>query len=173
MNYFSRFYRGFQRSGLIALLLSSAAIASAAPAPPTLKTLAGPLSYGRNLQNQHCEIKLNGKLIQHWDCEFAYDPRLLGHFKGQLGPLAEVIVLQELPMGNACNGGSLHFIGITPKKQLKLSAPMDFCGGKDPVLKRQDQGLLITLPGGPDNHGEGLIPTERWRYHNGKLSPMK
>ena len=54
-----------------------------------------------------------------------------------------------------------------------VSGPLDFCGGKDPVIKHQGEIISIAFPGGPPNRGSGHIPTEKWKYRNGQLKKIE
>ena len=72
-------------------------------------------------------------------------------------------------MGNACNGGPIHFLGIRQSGAFQLSGPLDFCGGPDPIVKQDVPLITVTIPGGPPNRGAGTLATEVWCYEAGKL----
>jgi hypothetical protein len=72
-------------------------------------------------------------------------------------------------MGNACNGGPLHVLGLGKSHHLALPPPIDFCGGADPVIRRSGSKVVIELPGGPPNRGTGHLPGETWIFEKGSL----
>ncbi|WP_171974656.1 hypothetical protein [Leptolyngbya sp. 'hensonii'] len=119
-----------------------------------------------------CQVLLENKVINRLNCQNAYAPIVIGRFR-HLGNLEEVLVYQEIPRGNACNGGPLYFLGIRADSTYTLSPPLDFCGGADPLLKQQGPKLFVTFPGGPPNRGTGSLPTQIWQYENGKLRKIK
>ncbi|HBG06223.1 MAG: hypothetical protein A2075_00745 [Geobacteraceae bacterium GWC2_58_44] len=138
-----------------------------------LDTVAGEIRYIRNEKTSRCNVLLDNKSILKMECEFAYLPEIRGDFRENLGKFDEVVVLQENPMGNACNGGPLHLIGLRKDKSYQVSGPLDFCGGKDPIIKHTGEMISIIFPGGPPNRGTGDIPTEKWIFGNGKLKKTK
>lgn len=96
-------------------------------------------------------------------------PEILRRYSQGIAPFDEVLVFQQQMRGNACNGGPLWILGLRRDGSHAVSDPIDFCGGRDPELSATREALTITLPGGPPNRGEGMIPTETWRYRDGKL----
>jgi hypothetical protein len=96
-------------------------------------------------------------------------PEILRRYPQGIAPFDEVLVFQQQMRGNACNGGPLWILGLRRDGSHEVSDPIDFCGGRDPELSATQEALTITLPGGPVNRGEGTIPTEAWRYRDGKL----
>lgn len=152
----------------LSLILSHIVVLSAVAEQKSLPTVAGQLTYLLNETTSQCEVRLNQKIILKLDCEGAYLPAVLGNFRGNFGGVDQLVVFQELPMGNACNGGPLHLIGLR-KNQSYLIKPIDFCGGEDPVVKASDSSVTITFPSGPPNRGKGRIPTEKWEFKNAKL----
>lgn len=139
----------------------------------SIKTVAGDLNFIQNDKTLECTVILNKKLILKFDCEGAYLPKVLGDFRKKIGMLDEVIILQEMPMGNACNGGPLHIIGLKKDQSYQVAGPLDFCGGKAPIIKQQEETISITFHGSPPNRGAGHIPTEKWIYCNGRLKKIK
>jgi hypothetical protein len=157
----------------IPILLLSTAHVPAQEKAETLTTAAGELVVFRVESSGRCGITLGGKAILDADCQYHYAPRVLGHFKGGIRPFDEVVVLQDSPMGNACNGGPLWFLGINRDGSHKISEKIDFCGGRDPVVKRGADRVTVLLPGGPPNRGKGYIPSETWVYQDGKVRQLK
>lgn len=96
-------------------------------------------------------------------------PEILRRYPQGIAPFDEVLVFQQQMRGNACNGGPLWILGLRRDGSHAVSDPIDFCGGRDPQLTATREALTIILPGGPLNRGEGTIPTETWRYRDGKL----
>jgi hypothetical protein len=161
---------------MITLLVAALAsvITTAALAHDTvLTTVSGELRLSRNETAMQCVASLNARPIHTLNCSGAFVPRVLGRFAAYPSQDAELVVLQESPMGNACNGGPLHFIALSRREPPLISAPLDFCGGKAPLRKRLGNTILITLPGGPVNRGAGTVPTERWRYQKGKVERIQ
>jgi hypothetical protein len=99
-------------------------------------------------------------------------PTILKHFNA-VTPYDEVVVFQQNMWGNACDGGPLWFLGLKRDGTFSVSLPIDFCGGRQPVLKQTAGRIIITLPGGPPNRGSGYIPTETWVYENGRVRQLK
>ena len=59
--------------------------------------------------NKSCELKIKNRVVHQYDCEFSYPPTIIEHLKGNFPPFTEIMVIQEWPMGNACNGGAIRF----------------------------------------------------------------
>ncbi len=147
-------------------------ISQAVTADDSIETIAGPLFLTVNKATNKCEYKIKEQTILSFDCEYSYTPDVLGVFNGNFNEFTQLVVIQESPMGNACNGGPLHLIAFNKKTKPFIFKPIDFCGGKDPILKGDAKSVTITFPGGPPNRGEGYIPTETW-YFNGKISKQR
>lgn len=136
----------------------------------SVKTIAGDIFTLKHETDSECKFLLANKTILTIDCEDSFLPVVVGDFRGKIGLFEQVLVFQENPMGNACNGGALHFIGLHENGSYQISKPLDFCGGKAPVIKQQDNLISIIFPGGAPNKGRGKIPTEIWSYRNGEIS---
>ena len=166
-----------QASGIAILLTSIAfwclSITNSLATEKLTNTVAGEFKYSLNETTSVCNIELNNNSILKFKCDYDYLPKIAGHFKGKIGTFSELIVLQERPMGNACNGGPLHIIGLRENKSFHISGPLDFCGGKSPIIKQTGEIITITFPGGPPNRGEGIIPTENWTYRDGHLKKIQ
>jgi hypothetical protein len=87
--------------------------------------------------------------------------------------LKHVAAVQQNMWGNACDGGPLWFLGLKRDGSFSVSSPIDFCGGRPPVIKQTAGRIVVTLPGGPPNRGSGYIPTETWVYENGQVRQLK
>lgn len=96
-------------------------------------------------------------------------PRMLQKYPQGIAPFDETIVFQQDMHGNACDGGPLWILGLKRDGTYAISDPIDFCGGKSPQLSATRDELTIVLPGGPLNRGEGEVPTEVWKYRDGKI----
>lgn len=85
-------------------------------------------------------------------------PTILKHFDA-VTPFDAVIVFQQNMWGNACDGGPLWFLGLKGDGSFSVSSPIDFCGGRQPVVKNQPvvslshsraglrtEGMVIYLP---------------------------
>lgn len=165
----------------ILLLLAIPFAAHAADDNKPVPTIAGDLTIIHNEAIQIkpdddvCAVKVGGKLVFIQRCEGENDPTVIANVrrKSADGDDRQIIVIQRNPAGNACNGGPLFIVEISKKYDPTVSAPLDFCGGADPVISQNAKGLLITFPGGPVNHGSGKIPTERWQYQSGAFLKVK
>jgi hypothetical protein len=156
-----------------AVIVALAVACAAAPDPArTLKTAAGELRVGASDAAGQCPVALAGKTLKAFDCRTSYPPRILGHFKAGFGRFQEVVVLQEQPMGNACNGGPLHVLAIRAGAG-ELAGPVDFCGGSDPVLEQDGTSLIVKFPGGSPNRGEVSVLDEVWRWDDGRVTRVK
>ena len=164
----------------IALLLASVLISAFCPAEEE-ESVSGtivPISMVLNTSTHQCEVLVNHAPVLKVDCyRSASLPRVIANYSGGFGSLQQVLVFQELPAGNACNGGPLHILAIAADKKPLVADPIDFCGGKDPLISRKGKTLLITLPGGPPNRpipgSTVLIPTQKWSYKEGLLTRIK
>ena len=77
---------------VFAALVSTACVTAAHDKAIAIQTVAGELRVEDRDPSKHCLIVLGGKTVQRLDCEFSYTPKLLGHFKGDLRTLQEVVV---------------------------------------------------------------------------------
>jgi hypothetical protein len=169
-------FSSFRSNFKINIILISVYIVNscgAVSAENRVDTVAGELSYVKNKTVMECITSLNKKPILQFDCEFAFEPKIIGDFRDRLGTLDEVIVLQERLMGSACNGGPLHVIGLRKDKSYLVSCPLDFCGGKNPIIEHNEGSISITFPSSPSNRGFGIIPMEQWLYKDGQLRRIK
>ena len=100
----------------------------------TVTTVAGKLDL--SIQNENvCVGLISGVQKFKFDCESQFSPIALGIFKLKDEDFEEVLVIQERPMGNACNGGPIHVFGVQSSGKFKPFGTMDFCGGQDPVIE--------------------------------------
>lgn len=143
----------------------------------TVRILDLDASRGDELSNCRFAVELGSKDVAHTNCRDDDDPfggqpqiDLLRDVRTPIPPFDEVLVLQQNGMGNACNGGPLWFLGLNRDGTYRVSKPIDFCGGRPPILNVEHQSIEVILPGGPPNRGTGTIPTERWSYRNGSIT---
>ncbi len=139
----------------------------------TYKTSAGIFEISPKGGDGNCKALLSGKLVKSFECVYSYTPNVIAHYTNGIGKLADVVVIQESPMGNACNGGPLHVLGIDKSGAFKITDPIDFCGGRDPVIEKRGTKVRITFPAGPPNRGSGYIPSVVWEYSEGVLNEIK
>ena len=134
-----------------------------------LQTIKGVLRVNHDSNKDVCSITLDSDVLFIDKCEGEYDPGIIGSFKfiSSSSGNAQIVVIQRRMGGNACNGGPLILVELTEKYNPTVVKNIDFCGGQDPILKLQNNGLLITFPGGPLNRGSGYIPTVKWLYKFG------
>lgn len=96
-----------------------------------------------NAKNNQCSITINDKVIYQRKCEYEYEPRLV--FYAPLGNWNEIWIFQDVPMGNACDGGTLRiFERISGKNQIHYRGEIDFCGGPNPSFELKRNTLKIT-----------------------------
>lgn len=129
-----------------------------------IETALGQIQYAINEDSSQCEFKHQEQLLMSFSCEFAYPPSVLGVFDGEFGEFTQVVILQESPMGNACNGGNLHLLGIRADNSAKDAGEISFCGGLDPELKIDPKQIIILFPGSTPNRGEGETESEMWVF---------
>jgi len=167
------------RSGLLTLFLLSAVIPAAGAMDLTRNgrlILSGDVNSSAELwvdapnRQGLCLVRLRERIVHKIACEQAFRPKIISHHHGRIGRFADVVVIQEQPQGNACDGGSLHILGIANDHRVAPVKVIDYCGGPDPVFARQGDALRITLPGGKPNRGSDAIPQTVWTFRNGTLS---
>jgi len=100
-------------------------------------------------------------------------PNILRHFKNGVRPFDEVVLFQQNMWGNACDGGPLWFLGLNRNGSFVISSSVDFCGGREPIIREGANNVTIIIPGGPPNRGEGYIPGETWIYQNGEVKRVR
>ncbi len=100
-------------------------------------------------------------------------PEILKYVQKEIAPFDEVVVFQQHMWGNACNGGPIWFLGLRKNGSFQVSKHIEFCGGKDPIVKVGVDKITIVIPGGPPNRGSGYIPGETWVYQNGDVRQVK
>ena len=171
---------------LLAALAAAIALPTHAADPPgsaviaRRATVAGELTItrlGDDAFEGPFRIELGGRPVIETDNDKPVDgmpiPAILTSFRDGLAPYDEVVVLQQSTAGNACNGGPIWFLGLTRSGSFTISAPIDFCGGADPVIERRGAAIVLTFPGGPPNHGTEPVPTEVWEFANGKARQIR
>lgn len=100
-------------------------------------------------------------------------PSILRHFKNGVRPFNEVVLFQQNMWGNACNGGPLWFLGLNRNGSFVISSSIDFCGGRDPVIREGVNKVTVIILGGPPNRGRGYIPGETYVYQNGEVRQIR
>ncbi|HVQ38715.1 MAG TPA: hypothetical protein VMS31_14350 [Pyrinomonadaceae bacterium] len=172
---------------LFMLLLALAQAEVNAQEPPasvvadSLNTSAGELKIVAVKDGCKFNVTLNGKIVVRTDCDDEKNvwattpiPGIHTYYKSQgVRPFVEVVLLQMGMLGNACDGGPLLFVGLKEDKTFALSASIDFCGGRPPVVTWSSDKVTVLLPGGPPNRGDGYLPAETWVYENGRVRPVK
>ncbi len=80
-----------------------------------------------------CSIVIDDKTVYQRDCEFEYAPNLALY--ATLNDFREVWIFQDMPMGNACDGGILRIFERDERndKIIMYSGEVDWCG--IPVFK--------------------------------------
>lgn len=145
----------------------------------SLKTIAGELEIVELIDNCKFNVTLNGKVVFKTDCEDESNeyqtepiPAIHTFYKSTyeaIAPFDEVVLLQQGMLGNACDGGSLLFLGLKRDGSFQLSKPIAFCGGRQPVITWGGNKVTVLIPGGPPNRGTGRIPPETWIYERGMV----
>ncbi|MCB0329292.1 MAG: hypothetical protein KDD70_06505 [Bdellovibrionales bacterium] len=124
-------------------------------------------------KDSDCVLLYREAPVRRFDCSSNEEPALKGYFNGKHGEATSVLIVQEQPLGNACNGGPIHLIPEIENKRIGAPKSIDFCGGQDPIFAQAKEGLVILIPGGPPNRGEGTIPSEVWLYDGVELVQYK
>jgi hypothetical protein len=75
-----------------------------------------------------------------------------------------VLVMQEVMMGNACNGTSFWFTSFSADGSHLFSEPIDYCGGPDLRVYVRDKRIHVSVPATPPNRGTGIIPGFDYAY---------
>ena len=150
------------------------------PFSGSLYTVAGLLKVIVHEESCRYEVVLNGKRIWHSDCHATSSaeadmpiPTIHTYYKQGVQPFAEVILMQQQMVGNACNGGPLWFIGLYQDGSYALSQRIAFCGGRQPIVTWSENKITVVLPGGPPHRGTRIIPTVTWVYENGQVKQTK
>lgn len=153
---------------------------SASPFPDSRMTVAGELEIVPVDEPCKYNVTLGGKIILTTDCEAESNPwssmsipTIHTHHKKAVRPFDQVVLLQMNMLGNACDGGPLLFLGLKKDQTYSLSEPIDFCGGKAPVVTWSSSRVTVRIPGGPPNRGSGYIPGETWVYQNGVVKKVR
>jgi hypothetical protein len=162
---------------------SASAAASAAtpsapsePPPKTGKTVDTPAGTAAEVGT---EVKLAGKtLFPPPDCpagakdgcakvkahgEGNVGVRILRHFDGP-GGARSILLLQVMPAGNACNGGSLFFVRLAGNAPPQFSDVFEHCGGPDPMVGAMADKIVVSVPAHPPNRGTGTIAAKSMEY---------
>lgn len=149
------------------------------PVETHVSTVAGMLVFQEVESWCRYSVALGNRVILATNCKDSRSPfsefpipAVLKHFGAGPAPFDEVVVLQQRMIGNACNGGPLWFLGLRRDGSYQVSTPIDFCGGKDPVVRPEAGRITIFVPGGPPNRGEGYIPSETWAFQDGNLTKI-
>ena len=100
-------------------------------------------------------------------------PTILQRFRNGVRPYDEVILFQQNMWGNACDGGPLWFLGLNRNGSFFISPPIEFCGGRAPIIRARRDAVTIIIPGGPPNRGTGYIPGETWVYQSGGVRQIR
>jgi hypothetical protein len=140
------------------------------PFPRVVSTVAGVLTI---VEPPGCGIMLGARAILVPGCQESIEA--VKHFANGLMPFDEVVVLQEVSMGNACNGGPIWFLGLRRDGTFELSKPLDFCGGKDAVIRPEPGRITVFIPGGTPNrpvNPTDYIPSETWAFQQGQLAQL-
>ena len=98
-------------------------------------------------------------------------PLVRAHFAPGPAPFDEVVVVQQGMLGSACSGGPIWFLGVKGGVA-QMSGQIDFCGGRDLVIRAEPTRVVVFLPGGPPNRGTGYIPSETWAFESGHVRQL-
>lgn len=117
----------------------------------SLQTIAGELKIVEIDQLCKFNVTLNGKVVLRTDCTDESNiwvstpiPIIHTYYKSAgVRPFAEVVLLQMHMLGNACNGGSLLFVGLKEDRSFSLSESIGFCGGHPPVVTWSNSKVTV------------------------------
>ncbi|MBK8215235.1 MAG: hypothetical protein IPK71_15965 [Myxococcales bacterium] len=146
------------------------------PPPKTGKTVDTPAGTAAEVGT---EVKLAGKtLYPPADCpaggkdgcakvkalrDSNEGVKILRHFDGP-GGARSILLLQVMPAGNACNGGSLFFVRLAGNAPPQFSDVFDHCGGPDPMVGAMADKIVVSVPAHPPNRGTGTIAAKSMEY---------
>jgi hypothetical protein len=146
----------------------------------TLHTVAGEIRIVELERNCRYEVTINGKRLIATDCGDEQDPNagaprpeILVYSRLPAKPFSQVVIFQQQMAGNACDGGPLWLLGLRTDGPASRSTNIDFCGGAQPSITVEQDRIVISIPGGPRNRGEGVVPGEDWLYQNDELTRLK
>lgn len=132
----------------------------------TVSTVLGKLTLLK--EDKSCYVRLNKiKVKIPIECEYSHTPSILGKFTKGIQPYDEVIIIQDFPMGNACEGGSLYFLGLKSDGLNQFFDSVCYCGGPKPVIETASNRIIFPAHG--PNRGDGFIPQETYVYSNGEI----
>jgi hypothetical protein len=122
-------------------------------------------------------VTLNNEVVLRTDGDNASSryhefpvPTVVKHVSKRVSPFDEVVIFQQNMWGNACDGGPIWFLGLRKNGSFDLSEDIDFCGGEAPIIKEEPDRIVVSIPGGPPNRGQGSIPGATWIYQHGYLN---
>jgi hypothetical protein len=144
----------------------------AEPSETFVASAIGELRLSRIDELKLCELAFGDRSLFTAPCETQAPPKLIRRIINPLGPMAEVLVFQEQPAGNACNGGPLHIVGISRRLKFLETRSIDFCNGAEPVFTLNGSAITITLTPWQTSSGEIALLTTRWLYSNGRLKKL-
>ncbi|MBB6600454.1 hypothetical protein [Luteimonas sp. MC1825] len=151
------------------------ATASPANGAQVMQTVAGRLEISPAGTGTHGDahvVRLDGRELLRTGADGAFAdfplPRLVARYRA-LAPFDEVLVFQQHMYGNACSGGPLWMLGLRRGGAAVRSAPIDYCGGGDPVLQADGAALRVTLPGAPASGVHAGQAPQRWEFRAGEL----
>ncbi len=144
----------------------------AEPSETFVASAIGELRLSRIEELKLCELAFGDRSLFTAACDTEATPKLLRRIINPLGPMAEVLVFQEQPVGGDCDGGPLHIVGISRRLKLLEVRSIDFCGGAEPVFTLNGSAITITLTVEQPKRGPGVLPTTRWLYSNGRLKKL-
>lgn len=129
-----------------------------------------PLAIHRDAVGDRCKVTQDNRVILDIDCDAAALPQVIRHFTDNIAPLRQILVLEEVPGGNACDGGPKHVLVIGADGNARHAGRIDWCGGPAPVFARAGRRIVITQPAHPPRRGEGIIPMQQHFIDDGTLN---
>lgn len=119
------------------------------------------------------DVTLDGKVILHRDLRGKDPPwAYLVRYFGPIPPFAGVVLLSWRAPGNACGSiWGLTFLGVRADGTWDR-ADLPYCSGPDPIITWAATSIMVRIPPGPPNRGDGNIPGETWIYKNGTVAKV-
>lgn len=136
----------------------------------SISTAAGKLNVSSIAGEIDCVIKLGGKVIRTFECD--YSPIVLKHIKQPILLFDEIIVFQEQTSAQSCEGLDVFFLGLNRGGTYKFSDSIEYCGGPRPIVTISGEKITITFPAFKAFSG-GLIRKQVWVYENGEIRQIK
>jgi hypothetical protein len=170
-------WRSFVASAVIALLVSSVAVAEDAVMTPGGLLVIRQLDEG--FLGSDFAVMLGKREVirsKEGDEQTPFSnfpvPHLLKYVDKAIPPFEAVAVFQQFSWGNACNGGPIWFLGIHKDGTFTVSDPIDFCGGLSPKVTVTSEAVHVISPASDGKNESEPSPEKEWIFFQGKVKAL-